>query len=143
MKLLVRGMSAWITIIVAVVLLRFGFSVLPGISAEASWTLTNITYNVITFYMFHWMLGTPFIYNQNEYDGLTLWEQIDGGAQFTATKKFLTAVPVFLFLIGTHYAHYDLPTFMINFAALMVSLIGKLPAMHKVRLFGLNKRDID
>ncbi|KAJ3300462.1 hypothetical protein HK104_000047 [Borealophlyctis nickersoniae] len=89
--------------------------------------------------MFHWVIGTPFDINQNEYGGLTLWEQIDEGEQFTATKKYLTAIPIILFLLSTHYTHYDLPTFMINLASLIVVLIAKLPVMHKVRLFGINK----
>jgi len=46
--------------------------------------------------MLHWIVGTPFDWEQNEYGGLTLWEQIDNGAQFTPTKKYLTAVPIAL-----------------------------------------------
>ncbi|KAH6582364.1 hypothetical protein BASA60_001969 [Batrachochytrium salamandrivorans] len=61
------------------------------------------------------------LFNQpNEYDGLTLWEQIDGGAQFTPTKKYLTAVPIILFLLSTHYTHYDFPTFMVNLTSLVI-----------------------
>ena len=30
------------------------------------------------------------------YDDLTLWEQIDAGAQYTPSKKWLTSVPIFL-----------------------------------------------
>lgn len=48
--------------------------------------------------MFHWVQGIPFENNQGAYDGLTLWEQIDGGVQFTATRKFLTAVPIVLYV---------------------------------------------
>jgi hypothetical protein len=29
-----------------------------------------------------------------EYDELTLWEQIDSGAQYTPAKKYLTSVPI-------------------------------------------------
>jgi hypothetical protein len=48
--------------------------------------------------MFHWVTGIPF---QNElnggaYDDLTLWEQIDGGAQYTPAKKWLFSCPVAL-----------------------------------------------
>jgi hypothetical protein len=46
--------------------------------------------------MFHWLTGTPFDADQGEFDGLTLWEQIDNGAQFTPAKKFLTALPIVL-----------------------------------------------
>lgn len=45
------------------------------------------------------------------------------------------------FLISTHYSHYDLGTFMVNFGVLIPNLVGKLPAMHRVRLFGINKRE--
>lgn len=89
--------------------------------------------------MLHWLTGTPFEMNQGEYDGLTLWEQIDNGAQFTPTKKFLSALPIGLFLVSTHYTHYDLPTFTINLVFVLVNLVAKLPSMHKVRIFGINK----
>jgi hypothetical protein len=46
--------------------------------------------------MFHWLQGTPIDNNQGVYDGLTVWEQIDDGIQFTATRKFLMAVPIVL-----------------------------------------------
>ncbi|TPX65425.1 hypothetical protein SpCBS45565_g05207 [Spizellomyces sp. 'palustris'] len=121
------------------VLLRLGMAIVPGISSEASWTLTNLVYNASTFVMFHWVTGIPFDLNQNEYEGLTLWEQIDNGEQFTPTKKYLTALPILLFLLSTHYTHYDFPTFMINLASLLVVLVAKLPSMHKVRIFGINK----
>ena len=32
------------------------------------------------------------------YDDLTLWEQIDSGAQYTPAKKWLTSVPILLFV---------------------------------------------
>jgi hypothetical protein len=46
--------------------------------------------------MFHWAIGTPFEYNQGEFMGLTLWEQMDEGEQYTPNKKFFTAFPIFL-----------------------------------------------
>lgn len=47
------------------------------------------------------------------------------------------------FLLSTHYTHYDMWTFAINFSVLLVVLVAKLPAMHKVRVFGINKMDED
>jgi hypothetical protein len=46
--------------------------------------------------MFHWVTGIPFENNLHAgaYDELTLWEQIDDGAQYTPTKKWLFCVPV-------------------------------------------------
>jgi len=91
--------------------------------------------------MFHMLVGTPFDTDHGEFDGLTLWEQMDNGAQFTPSKKFLTALPIILFLVSTHYTHYDATLFCINLVPLIVVLIGKLPAMHRVRFFGINKVD--
>ncbi|KAJ3185844.1 hypothetical protein HDU85_001213 [Gaertneriomyces sp. JEL0708] len=135
--------GSWTTNLVILLLIRCTMAIVPGISSEASWTLTNLVYNASTFIMFHWVTGIPFSFNQNEYEGLTLWEQIDNGEQFTPTKKFLTALPIILFLLSTHYTHYDFPTFMINLASLITVLVAKLPSMHKVRIFGINKGYID
>ncbi|RUS13033.1 ORMDL family protein [Endogone sp. FLAS-F59071] len=148
--------GAWVTTVFLIVCLKMFFSIIPGISPEASWTLTNLSFNFVSlrffsflsmvigsFIMFHWVQGIPFENNQGAYDGLTLWEQIDGGIQFTATRKFLTAVPILLFLLSTHYTHYDFFTFGINFTALVVVLVAKLPLMHRVRVFGINKIDTD
>jgi len=47
--------------------------------------------------MFHWTLGTPFDeINQGKYSNKTFWEQLDGGLQFSPTRKFLTTVPFIL-----------------------------------------------
>jgi hypothetical protein len=40
--------------------------------------------------------GTP-DYDE-KYDRLTFWEQLDGGTQYTLNKKFLTIIPIVLFL---------------------------------------------
>jgi uncharacterized membrane protein YjdF len=131
--------GSWTVHICFVVSIKLFFSSLPGTTPEASWTLTLLSYNLITFFIFHWTLGAPFRFDQGDYDGLTLWEQIDDGQQFTPTRKFLTAVPTILFLLSTHYTHYDVPTFCINFISLVAVLIAKLPSMHRVRIFGINK----
>lgn len=46
--------------------------------------------------MFHWVKGIPFDFNAGAYDRLTMWEQMDEGAQYTPAKKYLTAVPIVL-----------------------------------------------
>ncbi|KAL1920514.1 uncharacterized protein VTP21DRAFT_891 [Calcarisporiella thermophila] len=128
--------GAWVTTIILIICLKAFFGIIPGISPEASWTLTNLAYNMGSFIMFHGVEGVPFENHQGAYDDLTLWEQIDNEAQFTPARKFLTATPIVLFLLSTHYTHYDLLTFMINFTALCIVLVAKLPAMHRVRPFG-------
>ena len=46
--------------------------------------------------MFHFVEGVPFESNSGVYDRLTMWEQIDGGAQYTPAKKWLTSLPIML-----------------------------------------------
>lgn len=43
---------------------------------------------------------------QGKYDGMTFWEQLDDGVQNTNNRKFLTLVPVVLFLLATHGTDY-------------------------------------
>jgi hypothetical protein len=101
--------------------------VVPGVSQETSWTLTNLTYMFGSYIMFHYVRGVPFEFNSGAFDNLNMWEQIDNGAQYTPTKKFLLSVPIVLFLLSTHYTHYDLAYFVINFLAVLGVVIPKLP----------------
>ncbi|KJZ70446.1 hypothetical protein HIM_10165 [Hirsutella minnesotensis 3608] len=80
-----------------------------------------------SYLMFHYVRGVPFEFNSGAFDNLNMWEQIDNGAQYTPTKKFLLSVPIILFLLSTHYTHYDLAYFIINFLAVMAVIIPKLP----------------
>lgn len=77
--------------------------------------------------MFHHVRGVPFDFNSGAFDNLNMWEQIDNGAQYTPTKKFLLSVPIALFLVSTHYTHYDLTYFTINLLAVLGVVIPKLP----------------
>lgn len=97
--------------------------------------------------MFHWVTGIPFEggIHAGAYDDLTLWEQIDDGAQYTPAKKWLLTVPIVLyvhmatlllvlmpfifarFLASTHYTNYNPWLFAINLSALVFVLIPKLP----------------
>lgn len=80
-----------------------------------------------SYLMFHYVRGVPFEFNAGAYDNLNMWEQIDDGAQYTPAKKFLLSVPIVLFLLSTHYTHYDLAYFTINFLAVLAVVIPKLP----------------
>jgi hypothetical protein len=79
--------------------------------------------------MFHWVRGIPFDFNAGAYDNLNMWEQIDNGDQYTPAKKYLLSVPIILFLVSTHYTHYDLRTFLLNLVATVLVIIPKLPAV--------------
>jgi ORMDL family len=106
-----------------------------------------------SYLMFHWVKGIPFEFNSGAYDNLNMWEQMDNGDQYTPAKKFLTFVPIGLyvslslqcghslffakqwmltwgrFLLSTHYSHYDVWMFTVNCWALMMVLIPKLPSV--------------
>lgn len=126
--------GAWVVHIVIIVLLLIVYDLIPGTTQELTWTLTNITYVTGTWIMFHYVTGVPFEFNGGAYDSLTMWEQIDDGDQYTPTKKFLLGVPIGLFLISTHYTHYDLVFFAVNCIACVVSVIPKLPTSHRLRI---------
>lgn len=128
------------TCVMMAITLRVAFGLMPGMTRETCWTLTNFSYSIFSFFFFHWLCGSPTDNNQGEFDALTVWEQLDNGEQYTPARKFLTAFPVLLFLISTHYSRYDWNTFLVNLIFLMVQLLAKMPFMHRVRLFGINKR---
>jgi len=127
--------GAWFIHPLLIFLLKILFDTFPRISQETSWTLTNITYMFGSYIMFHWVQGVPFEFNAGAYDNLNMWEQIDNGDQYTPAKKFLLSVPVVLFLLSTHYTHYDLWFFMVNLAACLGVVIPKLPSVSINRLF--------
>jgi hypothetical protein len=126
---LTRGVGAWVIHPILILCLKILYDIVPGISQETSWTLTNLTYIAGSYLMFHWVRGIPFDFNSGAYDNLNMWEQIDNGDQYTPAKKYLLAVPIVLFLVSTHYTHYDLRTFLINLLATVAVIIPKLPAV--------------
>lgn len=119
--------GAWTIHPLLILCLKIFYNIIPGVSQETSWTLTNITYMFGSYIMFHYVRGVPFEFNAGAYDNLNMWEQIDDGAQYTPAKKFLLSVPIVLFLLSTHYTHYDLTYFTINFLAVLAVIIPKLP----------------
>ncbi|KAI1467864.1 ORMDL family-domain-containing protein [Daldinia caldariorum] len=130
----VNAKGAWTIHIVLILALKILWDVIPGVSQETSWTLTNISYMFGSYIMFHYVRGVPFDFNSGAYDNLNMWEQIDDGAQYTPAKKFLLSVPIVLFLLSTHYTHYDLTYFTINFLAVLAVVIPKLPFSHRMRV---------
>jgi hypothetical protein len=105
------------------------FDIMPGMSQELSWTLVNLSYMAGSYLMFHYVRGVPFDFNAGAFDNLNMWEQIDNGDQYTPAKKFLLSVPVVLFLVSTHYTHYDSTYFLVNCLATLAVVIPKLPSV--------------
>ncbi|KAL7275215.1 sphingolipid homeostasis protein orm1 [Rhizina undulata] len=94
----VNSKGAWTIHIVLIAALKIFYDIVPGVSQETSWTLTNISYMAGSYLMFHWVQGIPFEFNAGAYDNLNMWEQIDNGDQYTPTKKFLLTVPILLWV---------------------------------------------
>lgn len=88
--------------------------------------------------MFHWIKGCPDDSTQGEYNALTLYEQLDAGVPWTSTKKFLILVPLLLCLVACFTADYKPFYIVVNCGIMSISVIGKLPQMHGVRILGIN-----
>ncbi|KAK6158915.1 hypothetical protein DH2020_006234 [Rehmannia glutinosa] len=106
----------------------------PGMA----WTIVNLCHFLVTYHFFHWKKGTPFGDDQGIYNALTWWEQMDNGKQLTRNRKFLTVVPVVLYLIASHTTDYQHPMLFFNTLAVLILVVAKFPNMHKVRIFGIN-----
>ena len=132
----VNGKGAWMIHPALTLAAKVFIDVLPGVSQEASWTIVNLGYLLISYIMFHGITGIPFDpdLHGGAYDDLTMWEQIDQGAQYTPAKKWLFTMPIALFLLSTHFTHYNPWVFAINFTALLLVLIPKLPQLHRQRV---------
>lgn len=104
-----------------------------------AWTAVHLAHGALTFYLLHWMKGSPVSADQGRYDGLTFWEQLDDGVQNTATRKFLIFLPALTFALASHGSDYSAQPLGLNLVVLLVLLVAKLPAMHTVRLFGINR----
>jgi hypothetical protein len=127
--------GAWLIHVVLICVGKIIIDTLPGMTQQISWTLVNLIYLGVSYLMFHWVTGIPFenALHGGAYDELTMWEQIDDGAQYTPAKKWLFSVPVVLFLASTHYTNYNPWLFAVNLTALIIVLIPKLPQLHRQR----------
>ena len=123
------NVGAWAIHFVLIFIGKILFDIIPGMSQETSWTLVNLSYMAGSYLMFHYVRGVPFDFNSGAYDNLNMWEQIDNGDQYTPAKKFLLFVPIALFLVSTHYTHYDSTYFIVNCLATIAVVIPKLPSV--------------
>ncbi|KAE9409815.1 Orm1 type endoplasmic reticulum protein [Gymnopus androsaceus JB14] len=132
----VNAKGAWLIHVVLIGLGKIIIDTIPGMQPQASWTLVNLLYLALSSLMFHWVTGIPFQSDMHggAYDDLTLWEQIDDGAQYTPAKKWLFSVPCVLFLASTHYTNYNPWLFAVNLSALVLALLPKFPQLHRQRV---------
>ncbi|KAJ6665229.1 hypothetical protein lerEdw1_004278 [Lerista edwardsae] len=133
-----RGM--WLTYALGVGLLHIVLLSIPFFSVPVAWTLTNVIHNFGMYVFLHAVKGTPFeTPDQGKARLLTHWEQLDYGVQFTSSRKFFTISPIILYFLASFYTKYDPTHFILNTVSLLSVLIPKLPQLHGVRIFGINK----
>lgn len=139
-KYWLNGRGMWLGYLSTVAILHLLLLSMPFFTTATAWTLTHVIHNAGMYVMFHYLKGTPYPTGDQGADRrLTNWEQIDDGEQLTATRKFLIAVPIVLFLLAGFYTASDPAYTAVNVAALLVGVIPKMPQFHKFRLFGINK----
>jgi hypothetical protein len=108
------------------------------ITEEDIWTIINVGHGVITFMIFHWVKGCPDESTQGDYSGDTLYEQIDAGIPYTASKKFLMLVPTLITWMACFMASFKMIYVVVNFGIWLICIIAKLPQLHHVRILGIN-----
>jgi len=132
--------GAWLTYFILVVFMHLVLLSIPFFDTATAWTMTNVIHNVGNYFLLHHVKGAPFqTFDQGTARKLTHWEQIDHGEMYTTTRKFLTLIPVVLFILASFYSDYNQWHFLLNFSTLALAVIPKLPQLYKVRLFGINK----
>mmetsp|Transcript_67544 Transcript_67544/g.152859 ORF Transcript_67544/g.152859 Transcript_67544/m.152859 type:complete len:174 (+) Transcript_67544:187-708(+) len=129
---------AWVFYPLSIVGTFFAVMILMDGSVATALTVTNLLHGVFTFALLHWVKGSPDFYDQGVYNGLTLWEQIEPTGDWDATKKYLTLVPTLLLLATLVASDYDSKGMALNIPVWAVLVVGKLPAMYRVRIFGIN-----
>lgn len=104
------------------------------------WTAILQCHAIITFILFHWIKGAPEGGDDlNERVGLlTFWEQIDEGYFGTPTRRFLSGVPIVLFLVTAFYTGENTVFLLWNCASTFFCVVPKHEGLFGVRLFGLN-----
>lgn len=109
-----------------------------------AWTGVNVLHSIITFFLFHWVKGNPFMtywaYTPPSSERRTFWEQIDRRWQNTPSRKFCTGIVVLLYFFAVSSTPpYEKLYHVVNFVSFIVVFIAKFPSMDDVRLFGINR----
>lgn len=136
-----RGFPIWYVLVGAVV--HVVFLSTPFLTTAWAWTLTNVAHTVVTFFLFHWLKGSPIdSLDEGESALKTQWEQImpeESDDEYSFCRKFLIVAPVVYFFLTVHYTQHDPLHFTINLVASLLVMVAKHPSFENVRLFGVNK----
>ncbi|XP_069762483.1 ORM1-like protein 2 [Narcine bancroftii] len=137
---IMNSRGIWLAYLILIGILHVALLSIPFFSIPLVWTLTHIIHNTAMYWFLHTVKGTPFeTPDQGKARLLTHWEQMDYGIQFTSSRKFLTIAPIILYMLASFYTKYNVVHFLVNTTSLLTALIPKLPQLHGVRLFGINK----
>jgi hypothetical protein len=115
-----------------------------SINMKISGTVTNFIHFVVTLIYFHWLKGGTHE-DQGDLDHLTLWEQLEG-TEGTGTVRFvLRLTPTLLCYVACIEAGWGRAKGLCTFNVFIWSLtmLGKMPFMNGVRIFGINKHHDD
>ncbi|CAG0891914.1 unnamed protein product [Darwinula stevensoni] len=136
-----NGRGMWLSYVIGVLFLHLVLLAVPFFSVPVAWTLTNVIHNGAMFIFLHTLKGCPWVgLDQGKTRAMTHWEQIDYGKEFTASKKFLTVIPILLFILASFYTKYDAIHFVLNFLSLVSVLVPKLPEDYKINLFAKSEK---
>lgn len=103
-----------------------------------SWTVTNAVHCVITTIYVHWIKGSMFD-EHGELAAMTLWEQLEGRSRILNVKRTLFIVPTVLCYAACHFSNYSYAVCITNVFLWILQMMGKLPIMNGVRIFGINR----
>lgn len=132
--------GTWLAWVLSTAALHLLLLSMPFFSTPTVWTLTHVIHNLLVYFIFHHMKGSPFdAGDQGVLRRLTHWEQLDDEQQFTAPKKFVIGITILLFLLASVYTYGDTFYTAVNLLSLALGLLPKFPMLHKFRLFGINK----
>jgi hypothetical protein len=128
------------TTYIVLILIVYGAIHGSGYTSEQSLSATNVAHALVTFVFFHWAKGSPDTHAQGDYDDLTVWEQLDGGASWSATKKVFLIVPTLVLLAYLNAADFSRQALTIHVPIYaLLCILPKLPGMHRVRILGINR----
>ncbi|KAL6122203.1 hypothetical protein NUSPORA_00762 [Nucleospora cyclopteri] len=107
-------------------------------TSNYSLQLTLVSYNMITFIFFHWIVGDPFDKNNREF---TFWEQVTEQIEAPSTLIYMSLFPVVLFMFVNRIVDWNIKMYILSVISLLLVTIPKLSFMHMKRLFGVRRYD--
>ena len=127
-----------IALIVVGAAVMFVASLVLADDSKLGVTLVNVVHFVVTLYYLHWGKGA-YDDEHGELSHMTLWEQIDGTPRATNLRYALRVVPTIICYLACWEAGWDdWRVCAFNCVVWYLSLLGKMPFMNGVRLFGIN-----